>query len=182
MNRHPLHRYLMLLAAVALLGGCQAKTMSTAEKNAAAAAATVEANKAACQRFYDVALNQGDLTVVDSLAAADAVDHMPMPPGYPSETIPAIKKFITDWHTAFPDLKFTVEKMVGEGNEVVIYSTMTGTNTGSFMGMKPTGKSVKVEGFDLVRIENGKMVEHWGLMNDTAMMMQMGMMKQPAMK
>ena len=182
MNRPTLHRHLMLVALVALLGGCQAQQMNTAEKNAAAAAATVEANKAACQRFFDMALNQGDAAMVDSLVAANAVDHQPMPPGYPSETIPAIKKFITDWHAAFPDLKVTVEKMVGEGNQVVIYSTMTGTNTGSFMGMKPTGKSIKVEGFDLVRIENSKMVEHWGVTDNNAMMMQLGMMKAPGMK
>jgi predicted SnoaL-like aldol condensation-catalyzing enzyme len=182
MNRHPLHRHLILFAVVALLGGCQAQQMNTAEKNAVAAAAAVEANKVACQHFFDMALSQGDLTVVDSLVAAEAVDHEPKPPGYPSETIPALKKFITDWRTAFPDLKFTVDKMVGEGNQVVIYSTMTGTNTGSFMGMKPTGKSIKVEAFDLVRIENGKMVEHWGVTDNNAMMMQLGMLKPGGMK
>ena len=179
MNRHALHRHLMLVAVVALLGGCQTQQTNTAEKSAVAAAAAVEANKAACQHFFDTALSQGDLTVVDSLVAADAVDHQPKPPGYPPETIPALKKFITDWRSAFPDLKITVDKMVGEGDQVVIYSTMTGTNTGSFMGMKPTGKSIKVEGFDLVRIENGKMVEHWGVVDNNAMMMQLGMMKHP---
>jgi predicted ester cyclase len=181
MNRHPLHRYVMLFAAVALLGGCQAQT-SPAEKAAAAAAATVAANKAGCQRFYDMALNQGDLATVDSLVAADVVEHQAMPPGYPSEPIPALKQFITDWHAAFPDLKFTIEKMMGEGDEVMVYSTMTGTNTGPFMGMKPTGKAVKVEGFDLVRIENGKTVEHWGVVDVTGMMMQLGMINPHAKK
>ena len=181
MNRNPLHRPLMLLAAVALLGGCQAQT-SPAEKAAAAAAATVAANKAACQRFYDMALNQGDMATVDSLVAPEMVERMAMPPGYPTEAIPALKKFIADWHAAFPDLKFTAEKMVGEGNEVAIYCVMTGTNTGSFMGMKPTGKAVKVEGFDLVHFENGKVTEHWGVTDVQGMMMQLGMMKAPAMK
>ncbi len=181
MNRQPFHRYLMLLAAVALLAGCQAQT-SPAEKAAAAAAATVAANKAACQRFYDMAFNQGDLATVDSLVAPDVVEHMQMPPGYPSETVAALKKLIADWHAAFPDLKFTDIQMVGEGDKVAIYSVMTGTNTGSFMGMKPTGKAVRVEGFDLVRIENGKTVEHWGVVDEKSMMMQLGMMKPPAMK
>lgn len=181
MNRQPFHRYLMLLAAIALLAGCQAQT-SPAEKAAAAAAATVAANKAGCQRFYDMAFNQGDMSAVDSLVSPDAVEHMQMPPGSPAGTVPALKKFIADWHVAFPDLKFTVEKMVGEGDDVAIYSTMTGTNTGPFMGMKPTGKAVKVEGFDLVHIENGKVTEHWGVTDDRGMMMQLGMMKPPAMK
>ena len=181
MNRQPFHRYLMLLAAIALLAGCQAQT-SPAEKAAAAAAATVAANKAGCQRFYDMALNQGDLATVDSLVAPNMVEHMQMGPGYPTEAIPALKKFITDWHAAFPDLKFTIERMVAEGNDVAIHCVMTGTNTGSFMGMKPTGKAVTVEGFDLVHIENGMVTEHWGVTDERSMMMQLGMMKPPAMK
>lgn len=174
MKRHPLQRCVMLFAAVALLSGCRAQ-VNTAAKDAAAAA-TVAANKASCQQFYDMVLNEGNVAMIDSLVAADAVEHMVMPPGSPEGTIPALKKFITDWHAAFPDLKFTDTKMVAEGDLVAVYSVMTGTNTGPFMGMKPTGKAVKVEGFDLVRIENGKVAEHWGVVDEKTMMMQLGMM------
>ena len=183
MKRHSLLRHVPLLAVAALLGGCQAKTTNTAEQSAAAAAsAMMEANKAACQRFYDLVLNAGDTTLVDTLVAADAVEHQVMPPGYPAGTAAALRKFVVDWHLAFPDIKVSVGSMVAEGNQVAIYSTMTGTNTGVFMGMKPTGKAIKVEGFDLVRIENGKMVEHWGLNDNYAMMLQLGTIKEPAMK
>jgi steroid delta-isomerase-like uncharacterized protein len=183
MKHNLLLRRLGWFAFAALVGGCQAQPSSTVEQNSAAAAtAAVAANKAACQRFYDQALNQSDTTAVDSLVAADAVEHQQMPPGYPSGTTAAIKKFIAEWHVAFPDMKITVEKMVAEGDHVAIYSTMTGTNTGPFMGMKPTGKSIKIEGFDLVRISGGKMVEHWGLNDNYAMMLQLGAIKEPAMK
>ena len=183
MHGHLPHRLLALFATVALLGGCQAQKSDTGEQSAAAAAsAAVEANKAACQRFFDQALAAGDTTAVDALVAADAIEHQPMPPGYPSGTTAALKQFIVAWHAGFPDIKVTVERMVGEGDQVAIYSTMTGTNTGAFMGMKPTGKAVKVEAFDLVRIENGRMVEHWGLNDTYAMMVQMGMIKEPGSK
>jgi predicted ester cyclase len=50
---------------------------------------------------------------------------------------------------------------------------MSGTMKGEFMGMKPTGKSFNVEAFDLVRVENGKAVEHWGVLDGAAMMAQL---------
>ena len=101
----------------------------------------------------DMALNQGDTTIVDSLLSDNPVDHSAMPPGFPTGKA-GLKKFIVEFRTGFPDMKSTIEDITAEGDKVWAYSVMTGTNTGEFMGMKPTGKSVRMEGFDLVRFEN----------------------------
>ena len=52
---------------------------------------------------------------------------------------------------------------------------MTGTNTGSMFGHKPSGKKVKIDGADIMRFENGKSVEHWGYMEETKFLHQLGM-------
>jgi hypothetical protein len=62
---------------------------------------------------------------------------------------------------------------------VVGHQTTTGTNQGEFMGAPATGKSIEVSEIHIVRIVNGKAVEHWGLMEDMAMMQQLGLMVAP---
>ena len=168
------------LAAIVLSWGCQTK--SADQQGAPAATSAVAMNKAACQRFFDQALAAGDTAAVDTLVAPGLVEHQSPPPGYPSNPTAALKQFIRDWHVAFPDMRVTIDRMVGEGDVVAIYSTMSGTNNGPFMGMKPTHKPMEVEGFDLVRFENGKMAEHWGVLDMYGMMAQLGVVKPPGAK
>lgn len=81
---------------------------------------------------------------------------------------------------AFPDIKSEVEDVIAEGDRVAIRSRMTGTHTGEFMGVPATGKTVSAEGIDIVRMnEEGKGVEHWGLMDQASMMVQLGLMPPP---
>ncbi len=87
-----------------------------------------------------------------------------------------LKKQMGDFRAAFPDLKFTVNDIVAEGDKVWAHITMSGTNTGSFMGMPATGKSTSFQGVDIVRITNGKAVEHWGYYDNMKMMSDLGMM------
>jgi predicted ester cyclase len=61
--------------------------------------------------------------------------------------------------TAVPDFQFSIENLVAEGDQVVARFTMTGTNTGSVMGSKPTGKAFSVRGMTYYRLANGKIVE-----------------------
>ena len=69
--------------------------------------------------------------------------------------------------------------VVAEGDRVVIRKTFRGTQTGEFMGMPPTGKSISVGVIDIFRIAGGKIVEHWGLADMMGMMQQLGAMPAP---
>ena len=69
--------------------------------------------------------------------------------------------------------------MVAEGDKVVARIQTTGTHRGQFQGMPPTGKSIKREAFDMLRIANGKFVEHWNLFDAMGMMQQLGAMPPP---
>ena len=87
------------------------------------------------------------------------------------ETIKSLRK-------AFPDLKFTVNDIIISGDKAAVLNTLTGTNTGEFMGMPATNKTVTVMGIDwLVFNKDNKCTEHWGYFDDMGMMQQLGLMK-----
>ena len=76
---------------------------------------------------------------------------------------------------AFPDLNVVVDHWVAEGDLVVGVMTTTGSQTGEFMGMPPSGNKFSVREIHMVRVANGKMAEHWGLSNELSMMQQLGL-------
>ena len=162
----------LCVAVVVAIAGCQSQPSSNSQNGAPVANAQGEANKATLQRVYDVVFGQGDTTAVDSLMAESFTEHAVLP-GLPP-TREGLKQFVGMTREGFPDFKFEVNHMSADGDLVWAHVTMTGTNNGPFMGSKATGKAIKVETFDLVRFENGRAVEHWGLTDDAAMMRQLG--------
>jgi steroid delta-isomerase-like uncharacterized protein len=80
---------------------------------------------------------------------------------------------------AFPDSYFTVEDMVAEGDKVATRKTFHGTHQGEFMGIPPTGQQVSVGLIDIVRIADGKVVEHWSMGDNLGMMQQLGIIVEP---
>ena len=82
-------------------------------------------------------------------------------------------------HSAFPDLRATVEDEIADGDKVVVRSTWRGTHQGEFQGIPATGKQVSFPVIDIVRFENGKAVEHWGLVDAMSLMQQLGAIPGP---
>ena len=75
-----------------------------------------------------------------------------------------------------PDWRTEIEDLIAEGDKVVARITMTGTHTGDFWGIPATGKKVEFTGIYIVRIEAGKIVEHWGEEDGVSLMQQLGVM------
>jgi steroid delta-isomerase-like uncharacterized protein len=71
------------------------------------------------------------------------------------------KAFNASLFEGFPDIHQDIEDVLAENDKVVYRTTLQGTNTGTFLGLPPTGKSVKVNDFTMVRIANGKVAEMW---------------------
>jgi steroid delta-isomerase-like uncharacterized protein len=130
------------------------------------------------KRFNDEVFSQGKLEVIDELVAEDFVEHEEMPPGVEANR-EGIKQFVTMFRTAFPDMKAKLVATAVDGDELWMHSEFSGTNTGEFMGMPATGKKMAVSGFDRVKVKDGKVVEHWGLVDMMAMMTQLGMIPEP---
>ena len=131
-----------------------------------------EQNKARLRRIYDV-YNTGNLAELDELIDANIVDHVPMPAGQASG-IEGVKQTITRNRTAAPDLHYTVEDMIAEGDKVVARVTTRGTHKGEFMNIPPTGKQGIMTGIDIIRFAGGKAVEHWGEYDNLGLMRQLG--------
>jgi predicted ester cyclase len=119
----------------------------------------------------------GDLSVVDELIAPDFLNHE-APPGR-DRGPESMRGVATMLRTAFPDLRFTIEELVAEGDIVAGRLTMSGTHEGPLMRMQPTGRWVRQDHMHFVRFRDGKAVEHWGVRDDLSMMQQMGVMPEP---
>ena len=96
------------------------------------------------------------------MLASDFVDHNPLP-GLPPlpPGLAGFKQLAAIVRAAFPDLHYTREDVIAEGDKVVIRYTAWGTNEGELLGMPPTGERMKVTGIDIFRMTGGKIAEWW---------------------
>ncbi len=136
-----------------------------------------EEMKALVRRFYDQSAKDL-LEMIDELVAADFVYHRASgqdivhgPEGYKQVTRAAL--------SGFPDLRFTVDDIIGEGDKVVTRWTLTGTHTSEFRGIPPTGKKVMVWGISIDRILGGKIVETWERYDTIGLMQQLNILPPP---
>jgi len=134
-------------------------------------------NQAIVRRYIDEVWNQRNLAVLDEIMAADSVSH-DMAPGMQAG-IEGLKQGIQMYLNAFPDLHFTVELEIAQGDLVATRWTSRGTHRGELMGIPPTGKTVTVTGIDINRIAGGKLVEHWGNYDMLGMLQQLGVVPMP---
>ena len=134
---------------------------------------SIEQNKALVRQLVEEMINQGNLSLADEMFAADFIEHEELP-AEAARGREGVKQMMTMMRSAFPDFQVTIEDMIAEGDKVVIRQTWTGTHQGEFMGMPPTGKRIAFGVFDIIRIEGGKFVEHWGQMDSTGLMQQLG--------
>ena len=138
---------------------------------------STEANKASVRRFYDEVFNKKNRAAIDEFIDPNHVDHA-APPGTPAG-LKGVKQTLNMYLTAFPDLHFTVEDIIAEGDKVVARLTIRGTQQGAFMGIPPTGKQVTVTAIDINRIVGGKSVEHWLNMDTQGLLQQLGVIPAP---
>ena len=145
---------------------------------------STETNKALSRRYLEEAFNQGKLNVLDEIIAKDHVSTGPGTlPGLPAGP-EGDKQLITMYRNAFPDVHFTIDEQIAEGDKVVTRWTGHGTHKGELLGIPATGKSTTVTGIAVDRIVNGKIVENWGLFDQFGMMQQLGVIPtlEPAVK
>jgi predicted ester cyclase len=117
---------------------------------------SAEDNKTVIRRYYE---NAGNFDLQDGLIADDRVDHA-MPPGMPKGPA-GHRQFLAPWYAAFPDVQFTIEQILAEGDLVATHWTVRATHTGELMGIPATGKKVMMTGTVIDRIVDGKIAESW---------------------
>ncbi len=82
----------------------------------------------------------------------------------------------------FPDYQTVIDDLIAEGDKVAARITMTGTHTGTFMGIPATGKHVEFTGIYIARIANGKIIEHWGEEDGVSLLAQLGLTFKPELQ
>mgnify|MGYP001156896370 FL=1 len=132
-------------------------------------------NKALFQDFID-GMNNQDYTFIDRLIDPNFVDHDPAPGQAPG--LQGIKDLMKMFFTAFPDIHVTIDHVVADGDTVAGAVTTTGTQDGDFMGIPKSGKKISMREIHMMRVADGKMVEHWGLGDSMSMMQQLGVLDQ----
>ena len=133
---------------------------------------STEQNKALIRRFYEEVWGKGNVDVADEVFAPDYVRH-DLRPGNPLPGPAGQKQIATDFRAAFPDLHFTLGLLVAEADMVVGRWTATGTNTGLWGNILPTGKIAKFSAVNIFRIANGKVVEIWNHRDDLGLLQQL---------
>ncbi len=132
-----------------------------------------ETNKTIIKRFIDEYQTGNDQQVLLDTVAEQMVNRTPMFPNAPGG--PAEVKTIFDmFHSAFDGFAVEVLDQLAEGDKVMTYKVFSGTHTGDFMGIAPTGANVRFDVMDIVRIADGQIVEHWGMVDQAGLLRQLG--------
>jgi len=135
---------------------------------------STEGNKALVRRFVDEVQSAGNTDAIDEICSPEFVNHS-SPPGVPSNR-EGVKQLTAMFRQAFRDSYFIVEDMIAEGDKVATRKIFHGTHQGEFMGIPPTGQQVSMGLIDIVRIADGKVVEHWSVADNLGMMQQLGIL------
>lgn len=135
---------------------------------------SADQSKAVAQRLFEEVFNHGRLDVIDELVAEDALEHEALPVST-GEMRTDLRAWITELRRAFPDYHIEIEDLIAEGDRVVVRERVTGTNSGPLLGIAPTGRRFCIDAIDIVRVDEGRIVEHWGLSDGTTMVRQLGL-------
>ena len=122
--------------------------------------AIAEANRRTMERFV-LFINTADEKLASELVSPKASFYVPGrtdpvsgPPGY--------LEIIQMMRSGFPDIQWTLEELIAEGDKVAARFTMRGTHQGTFFGVPPTGKKITVQALNIYRFADGQIVEERG--------------------
>jgi steroid delta-isomerase-like uncharacterized protein len=136
-----------------------------------------EENKARGRRFVEEIIKRGNMAVAPEVVAEDFVERDPFPGQEQGRQ--GLIDVIAMMRTAFPDLEWTIEEQVAEGDTLASYNVWRGTHQGVFLGIPPTGKRVTVPCMIFDYFVAGKLKESRLLMNTMSLMQQLGVAPAP---
>jgi steroid delta-isomerase-like uncharacterized protein len=131
-----------------------------------------ERNKALIRRLFDEVLNAGNYGLLDQLIGASYVEHNPV--ANQAAGAAGVRDRILQLRAAFPDLRYALQELIGEDAIVAARYRWQGTHKGLFLGIAPTGRRLSVRGMDFYRLEDGRVIEHWDVVDEFGMLTQLG--------
>ena len=135
---------------------------------------TTDQNRAIVRRYYDEVLNGGTVAVLDEIAVEDYIENDPFPGmGNGREQLKLRAGALL---SAFSPCTFKIEDIVAEGDRVAVRWRSRGTQSGEFMGIPPTNRSYEIAGIDFHRLADGRMAEHWHVVDQLSQLQQLGLL------
>ena len=133
---------------------------------------TSEANKLTMHRFVEF-INTASQKLAEELISPNAIFHVPGRPE-PMRGPAGYLAIIKMMRGGFPDIQWTLEEMVAEGDKVAARFIMRGTHQGTFFGVPPSGKKIAVQAMNFYRLSDGKFVEERGQPDMLGLLQQIG--------
>lgn len=133
---------------------------------------STEQNKSIVRRWVEEGWNKRNTALIDQLFTPNFYQQETGPESVNSRE--ALKPFVAGYLSAFPDLQFTIEDLIAEGDKVVWRFKATGHQNGALMGMPASGKAVAVTGTITFRLENSRMAEAWLNLDVLGLLQQVG--------
>jgi steroid delta-isomerase-like uncharacterized protein len=137
---------------------------------------STESNKDLVRRYYDEVLNEGKIDALDELAVPDYQENDPLPGQ--STGLQGLRDRVSILLSALSP-HFTVHDVIAEGDRVVVRWTNAGKHVGEFFGMPATGREFDIAGIDIHRVQDGKLAEHWHVVDQLTMLQQLGAIPGP---
>jgi steroid delta-isomerase-like uncharacterized protein len=131
-----------------------------------------EAAKAVVRRNTEEVQSAGNFDVFEELFAEDFLDHTPQPGRTPDKN--GARQLYKILRTAFPDFHAEIHFQLADGDRITTYKTYYGTHQGDFFGIAATGRTIRFETVDVMRVRDGKITDHWGVANLFSLMQQLG--------
>ncbi len=133
----------------------------------------------AVRRLIEEGFNEGNLEVVDALVSPDLIEHQNFGPNH-APGAEGVKAVIASLRRAFSDFHLAIDDLTVDGDTVWLRMTGTGTNDGSFMGHPPTGRTMRTDVFDALRVQDERIVEHWRVPDRLGTLFQLGLAQPPS--
>ncbi len=133
---------------------------------------TAATNEQICRAVIERGFNNGDLDALEGLVAHGIVEHQEGS----TSGLDGLRRTITELRTAYSDLHLEIQDTATSGDTVWFRIRSTGTNDGPMWGRPATGRQIDITVMDVMRVADGRMVEHWGVADRLAVLKQIGAM------
>lgn len=130
--------------------------------------------KAKARRIWEEIFPSGDVDGLAEVIAKDSIDHTARPDE--PQGLAGVRQTMLWLGTVFSDQRWEIHQVIGEGETVLVYCTFHGRHTGDLMGIPPTNQEVAMDYVQILRFQDGKAVERWGVRDDMALMRQLGVL------
>lgn len=122
--------------------------------------------------FIEEAYNGGKAASIDEFCDPGFVDHAPLPGGSPS--LDGLRAGVAALRSGFPDLKVAVDDAIASGDRIAVRVTYSGTQKGPYLGSPSTFRIAVFSAVEIYRLQNGKLLEHWGVLDMAGLSRQLG--------